>query len=182
LNYIFESERLRFRNWVGEDLPKMAAINANEEVMQFFSSAQTKEQTQQFISRMKAQFEAKGFCYFAVETLADNEFIGFIGLSEQTYQADFTPCVDIGWRLSKVHWGKGYATEGAKRVLQYGFEELKLEKVLSIAPVINTASQKVMQKIGMQKVKTFDHSLLLYNERLKKCVLYVVEKHRDIDK
>lgn len=160
----------------------MAAINANEEVMQFFSSAQTKEQTQQFISRMKAQFEAKGFCYFAVETLADNEFIGFIGLSEQTYQADFTPCVDIGWRLSKVHWGKGYATEGAKRVLQYGFEELKLEKVLSIAPVINTASQKVMQKIGMQKVKTFDHSLLLYNERLKKCVLYVVEKHRDIDK
>jgi RimJ/RimL family protein N-acetyltransferase len=174
MKYLFTSERLGFRNWIDADLPKIAAINANEDVMQYFPSTQTKEQTQQIITRMQKQFETKGFCYFAVETLTNNEFIGFIGLSVQTYEADFTPCIDIGWRFGRTFWRNGYATEGAKRVLEYGFQELKLKKILSIAPLINKPSQHVMQKIGMRKVKTFTHSLFLDNERLKECVLYEV--------
>ncbi len=118
MDYIFTSQRLGFRNWLDSDLPKMAAINADEEVMRFFPSTQTKAKTEEFIKRMQAQFEKHGFCYFAVEILESKALIGFIGLSEQTYKADFTPCVDIGWRLGRTHWGKGYATEGAKRVLQ----------------------------------------------------------------
>ncbi len=172
MDYIFTSQRLGFRNWLGTDLPKMAAINADKEVMKFFPSTQAEAKTEEFIKRMQTQFEKHGFCYFAVEILETNELIGFIGLSEQTYEADFTPCVDIGWRLCKTHWGKGYATEGAKRVLQYGFEDVGLDRILSIAPVLNKASESVMQKIGMHKVTTFEHSLLRDNKELKECVLY----------
>lgn len=173
--YTFQSERLGFRNWKDSDLSAMAAISANPAVMEFFPNTQSKEHTQAFIKRMQVAFEEKGFCYFAVDTLADQNFIGFIGLCEQTYETDFTPCVDIGWRLDPKFWGKGYATEGAKRCLQYAFEDLNLEEVLSIAPQINTKSIKVMDKIGMKKIKTFEHPLLLQDERLKSCVLYGIK-------
>ena len=174
MNYLFTSQRLGFRNWEGADLPKMALINADSEVMRYFKSTQTQDQTMQFIARMQRQFEIRGFCYFAVDTLESNEFIGFIGISEQTYEADFTPCIDIGWRIGKKHWGKGYATEGAKKVLKYAFDELSVDRLLSTAPIVNTASENVMLKIGMQKVKTFEHPLLQDNERLKECVLYEI--------
>ena len=72
-----------------------------------------------------------------------------IGLSEQSYEAPFTPCVDIGWRLKPTFWHMGLATEGAKRCLKYGFQDIQLSKIFSVAPVINTPSIHVMKKIGM---------------------------------
>jgi len=173
--YLFASKRLGFRNWKDSDLPKMAVINSDPTVMKHFPGTQSKEQTAEFIVRMKKQFETNRFCYFAVDELEKEEFIGFIGISEQTYEADFTPCIDIGWRIAAQHWDKGFATEGAKKVLAYAFNELGLDRILSIAPMVNTASEHVMQKIGMQKVKTFEHSLLKDNERLKQCVLYEIK-------
>src|SRR5687768_8719107 len=113
--YIFKSERLGFRDWESTDIEKMVKINADEKVMEFFPGVVTKEQTIEFVERMKRQFSNKGFCYFAVDILENNEFIGFIGLSEQTYNADFAPCIDIGWRINSNEWNKGFATEGAKR-------------------------------------------------------------------
>lgn len=174
MDYFFTSQRLGFRNWLDSDLSEMAVINADIEVMEYFPSIQTEDQTHQFINRMQKQFASKGFCYFAVEIIETQEFIGFIGLSEQTYQADFTPCIDIGWRINRNFWGKGYATEGARKVLCFAFEELKIKKILSIASAINTSSENVMKKIGMQKVKVFEHSLLKDNTRLKECVLYEI--------
>lgn len=174
--YLFKSERLGFRKWISSDLSEMAKINADPEIMKFFPKTQTTEETQSFIERMQKQFTEFGYCYFAVELLADSEFIGFIGIAYQTYQADYTPCTDIGWRLSKKHWGKGYATEGAKRCLEYAFQNLGLIKIFSIAPKTNENSEAVMTKIGMSKVKEFDHPLLLDNNRLKVCVLYEIER------
>lgn len=174
MSYLFTSQRLGFRTWLHSDLPKMAAINADVDVMKYFPEIQSAKQTQQFIDRMQKLYSKKGFCYFAVELLERNELIGFIGLSEQNFEADFTPCVDIGWRLNKAYWAKGYATEGAKRVLQFAFSTLKLEQVVAIAPVINKGSEKVMQKIGMQKIKTFNHPLMVDIERLRECVLYEI--------
>lgn len=174
LDYQFISERLGFRNWHDADLSKMALINADVEVMEYFQNTQSLEQTQDFMTRMNNQFIDNGYCYFAVDRLETKEFIGFIGVSHQSYEADFTPCIDIGWRLDKKYWGNGFATEGAKRVLSYAFDELKLDKILSIAPVVNLASESVMKKIGMQKVKTFEHALLKNNKRLKECVLYEI--------
>ncbi len=130
--YIFTSERLGFRNWNLTDIDKMHEINSDEKVMEFFPNILTRRQTEEFIKRMKKQYENKGFCYFAVDKLDNNDFLGFIGLSEQTYQADFTPCVDIGWRIKSSEWNKGFASEGAKKCLDYALNELKLEKVFTI--------------------------------------------------
>ena len=98
--------------------------------------------------------------------------IGFIGLSAQDYECEFTPFVDIGWRLAKHTWNKGYATEGAKRCLSYAHETLKLKEIYAVTPMLNKKSERIMQKIGMTKVGTFEHPLLLNDERLKMCVLY----------
>ncbi len=173
--YLFTSERLGFRNWTDEDLPQLTAINADPEVMEFFPNVLTQDQSAVFIQRMKTQFSENGFCYFAVDRLDTSEFIGFIGLATQTYEAEFTPCVDIGWRLSAKFWGNGYATEGARRCLQFGFEEINLPNIKSVCPAINTRSERVMQKIEMTKVKEFDHSLLTDYPDLERCVLYEME-------
>lgn len=170
--YIFTSKRLGFRNWTPLDIDLLYEININEEVMQFFRSTQTKKQTKNFIVRMQNQYHNKKYCYFAVDTLASKEFIGFIGLSLQTFKSDFTPAIDIGWRLHPKFWNKGYATEGAKKCLEYGFHQLNLKKIIAVAPKINLPSVLVMQKIGMTKIKEFQHPLLLAHPNLKECVLY----------
>lgn len=170
--YIFTSDRLGFRKWTSTDIDKIHQINSDEKVMEFFPNIPTIEQTIEFVERMQKQFENKGFCYFAVDKLEDNEFIGFIGLSEQTYEADFTPCVDIGWRIKSSEWNKGFASEGARKCLEYALNELKLESIYSIAPKINKKSEHIMTKIGMKKQYEFEHSLLVKFEQLKTCVLY----------
>ncbi len=174
--YIFTSPRLGFRNWITEDLEIMSEINANANVMEFFPSTQTKEQTAGFIERMQQMFVRTGFCYFAVDDLEDGRLIGFIGLAEQNYEADFTPCIDIGWRLHPNAWYKSYATEGAKACLDYAFNTLKLDKVYATAPLVNIKSIAVMKKIGMQEAGTFVHPLLVSDERLKDCALYVMSR------
>ena len=180
-DFLFTSERLGFRNWTAEDIPLMAAINADREVMHFFPATQSAQQTADFVARMQKSYHDNGFCYFAVDTLVDGAFIGFIGLAVQTFQASFTPCVDIGWRLAKKNWNRGYATEGAKRCMQYGFNELNLQKILALAPKINTPSERVMKKTGMKKVSEFLHPMLLDNNRLKECVLYEITRHAVAD-
>lgn len=172
--YVFTSERLGFRNWVEDDVPKMTAVNTNPEVMRYFPALQGREQTLSFIERMQKQFEEKGFTYFAVEELASKEFIGFIGLSVPAFDADFTPCIDMGWRLDKKFWNNGYATEGAKRCIEYGFEVLEIDTLVAICPEVNKPSEAVMKKIGMTKKLTFSHPLLQDNEELRNCVLYQI--------
>lgn len=173
-NYLFTSNRLGFRNWKTTDVDLLSQINADKKVMQFFPSTPTKKATEDFILRMQEQFSKKQFCYFAVELLNTQQFIGFIGLSEQTYESEFNPSIDIGWRLAKEFWHKGYATEGAKACLAYGFHQLKLDTIISVAPIINIPSISVMQKIGMQKVYEFKHPFLLDYPKLVTCVFYEI--------
>jgi RimJ/RimL family protein N-acetyltransferase len=172
--YIFTSLRLGFREWRSTDLTQMAAINANPSVMEFFPSTQSIDQTADFINRNQQLFSEQRFCYFAVELLSSREFIGFIGLSQVKFEAPFTPCVDIGWRLGSSHWGKGYATEGALRCLEYAQTVLKLKEVFSMAPVTNIRSIEVMIKIGMKKNSNFIHPLLNDHVTLKNCSLYSI--------
>ena len=174
--YLFKSARLGFRNWIESDRAKMAKINANPKVMEFFPNTQDVQTTNNFIARMQKQFIEKGFCYFAVDKLENNEFIGFIGISEQTFQSEFTPCIDIGWRLDTAEWGKAYATEGGKRCLQFAFEEIGLESILSFCPAVNISSENVMRKIGMIKKAEFKHSLLKDYKDLENCVVYEIGK------
>ena len=82
------------------------------------------------------------------------------------------PAVDIGWRLNSQSWGKGYATEGAQACLNYGFNQLHLKSIISIAPKINIPSENIMKRIGMKKVQEFKHPLLKQFPLIEDCVLY----------
>ena len=150
----------------------MSKINADKNVMEYFPSTQNQKQTKDFIKRMRKSYDENGYCYFAVDVLETGEFTGFIGLSFQDYEADFTPCIDIGWRLKKSAWGKGFATEGAKACLDYGFHQLNLKSIVAIAPELNLKSQQVMKKIGMTKNGVFLHPNIDEGDPLKPCVLF----------
>jgi len=153
----------------------MAAINADPDVMRHFPAVQSEEETRGFIERNQAMQAERGHCYFAAELRATGEVVGFIGLAYQDYEADFTPCVDIGWRLSPKVWGKGLATEGARACLDFAFNDLRLAEVVAIAVLANTPSIRVMEKIGMKHKGTFMHPALADFPKLKKCVLYRLE-------
>lgn len=172
--YLFQSKRLGFRTWNSSDIEKMSRIDTDSQAMEFMPTIKSLQETSAFVTRMQRLFNEKGYCYFAVDVLENSQFVGFIGLAEQTYEADFTPCVDIGWRLDPRCWDRGYATEGAKRCLSFGFEELNLREIYAISPIINIRSINVIEKIGMVKVKEFIHPQLRNNERLRDCVLYQV--------
>lgn len=174
-NYIFTSDRLGFRNWQESDINKMALINADSKVMEFFPSCIDIKETSRFIHRMQIQFEKTKYCFFAVERLDNSNFIGFIGLMYQNYEISFAPYIDIGWRLAKNEWNKGFATEGALKCLDYAFNTLDLNSVLSVCPITNIQSEKVMRKIGMKPIKTFLHPLLKEHPTLQKCILYEIK-------
>ena len=170
-NYLFRSERLGFRNWNKNDLDAMTAINLDPRVMEFFPSTQNREQTTAFIERMQKSFREKNYCYYAVDE-PGGELIGFIGFMDKDFVSDFTPAVDIGWRLSTAQWNKGYAFEGAKACMNYGFETLGFEKIISLAPQINERSEKIMKRLGMYKRGEFKHPELDAHPHLQPCVVY----------
>jgi RimJ/RimL family protein N-acetyltransferase len=172
--YLFTSKRLGFRTWKATDLTAFAALNADAQVMRYFPNTRTKSETKALLSRLQTHFNTHGFTYFATEILETGEFIGFIGLAHQTYAAPFNPAVDIGWRLKQDVWKNGYATEGAKQCLSYAFTTLNLESIIAVCTQNNIPSQRVMQKIGMQKMGVFNHPALLDYPHLKTCLWYQI--------
>jgi len=169
-----ETPRLLLRDWRESDIEPFARMNADEEVMRYFIKALTYEETVKFYEVIQAEFQECGYGLYAVETKEDGEFIGFIGFHRATFEADFTPCTEIGWRLKKESWGRGYATEGASACLRHGFQTLGLDKVYSFTADVNTPSKRVMAKIGMHFVKYFDHPRVAKDSPLCKHVLYAI--------
>lgn len=172
MNYIFTSERLGFRTWVPNDLEPFTELNADVEVMQHFPSTLTPTETSNLINRIDKHFEEYGYGFYAVDYLPENKFIGFIGLSHPSFETDFTPCIEIGWRLNAKYWNRGLATEGAQRCLEFAQQELKLAEIYSFTIPKNLASQRVMQKIGMQFVEKFNHPRFEKDSPFSKHVLY----------
>jgi RimJ/RimL family protein N-acetyltransferase len=168
------TERLLLRRWREADRAPFAAMNADPRVMKHFPGLLTREQSDALIDRIEEGFEQRGYGLWAVEIVASGEFAGFVGLSIPRFDAHFTPCVEIGWRLAAEHWGHGYATEGARRVLEFAFAEAGLEDLVSFTVPANKASIRVMEKIGMthNPAEDFDHPLLSPDSPLRRHVLY----------
>ncbi len=177
-DYIIKTNRLGLRNWQRKDTISATKMNANNTVREFFPNTMSQIETEAFIKNMQQHFATHGYCYFAVDELETLEFIGFIGLSNQTFKSDFTPCVDIGWRLLPEFWGKGYATEGALACINFAFRTLELKEVYAIAPELNLKSQRIMQKIGMSKYVNFVHPKIDKNNSLRNCVAYRILKEK----
>jgi RimJ/RimL family protein N-acetyltransferase len=168
------TKRLLLRRWLPEDYLPFAALNADRRVMEHFPSTMPKEQSDALAHRIEAHFEQHGFGLWAVEVPGLAPFIGFIGLLVTSFEAPFTPCVEIGWRLAAEHWGRGYAVEGARRVLTFGIEELSLPEIVSFTTVGNVRSRRVMERIGMTRDQDgdFEHPRLPEGHPLRPHVLY----------
>ena len=170
--YIFQSQRLGFRKWNENDLAQLHELCADEEVMKYFVKTLNLEETKALYGRLVAQFDQHGYGLYAIDLLNSKEFIGFIGFLYCDFDAPFTPCVEIGWRLHKKHWNKGLATEGALRCLEYGRINLGFEETYSFTAINNRASERIMQKIGMTKKGEFDHPKVPNDHPLERHHLY----------
>jgi 3-dehydroquinate dehydratase/shikimate dehydrogenase len=171
---IIRTKRLILRPWREEDLQSFAELNADPRVMEFFPSVLTREESDQMAERIQKKMGERGWGLWAVSIPNGADFIGFIGLATQTFRAHFTPTVEVGWRLAYPFWGKGYATEGAKAALAYGFETLKLSEIVSFTSIQNRRSRAVMERIGMHhnSKDDFDHPKLPEGHPLCRHVLY----------
>src|SRR4029077_20429589 len=109
----------------------------------------TREQSDAFAGHARQGIEERGWGLWAVEVTEAERFIGYVGLAEPRFEAHFTPAVEVGWRLTRDAWGNGYATEAARVALAFGFDELKLDEIVSFTAVINERSRRVMERLGM---------------------------------
>jgi RimJ/RimL family protein N-acetyltransferase len=173
---LIATERLILRPWKNEDLIPYAEMNADPEVREFFPSILTREQSDAEVLHFQATYKRDGFCMFAAELNATGQFAGFIGLQTMNFVVPLVaqPTVEIGWRLSRMHWEKGLATEGARGAIQYAFGTLKLREVVAITVPCNLRSRRVMEKIGMKHHPEldFDHPRIPEGHPLRAHVLH----------
>lgn len=168
------TERLWLRNWRKEDFEPFAALNADPEVMAHFPSTLDRTQSDDLALRIAADLEARHWGLWAVEVAGERTFIGFVGLAEATFEAAFTPAVEVGWRLARRAWGNGYATEGARAALDLAFTELGLPEVVSFTSTGNRRSRAVMERLGMHRDPSddFQHPRVPEGSTLRHHVLY----------
>ena len=167
--------RLRLRNWQVEDLPSWIAMNSDPITLKYFPRTFTEAESRASFERIKSFLELNKFGLWAAEEKETEKFMGFIGLSEQNVEGiAFTPCIEIGWRLDREYWGRGYATEGALEVLKFGQESLKFDQIFSYTSRINSPSINVMKKIGLRARSEldFDHPKIQAGELLRDHVVF----------
>lgn len=172
----FETHRLFLRQWKPSDREPFAALNADPRVMQFFPSSLSRTESDAVADRCESLIQERGWGFWAAELKATGAFIGFVGLNTPSPLLPFSPCVEIGWRLAFEYWGKGLATEAAKRAMHVGFHSLGLEEIVSFTAVGNLRSRAVMTRIGMHEYGTFEHPAVLEGSPLRPHCLYRLKK------
>lgn len=175
------TDRLLLRRWREADLAPWAEMNADPEVREHLGPVLTREQSDASVARFEADFEQRGFGWWALEVRATGEFIGFTGFDVLDETTPATG-VEIGWRLARRAWGHGYATEAARAALAHGFGPLALPEILAVTAAANRRSQAVMRRLGMTRDPAEDFDDLDHPEGpLRRQVLYRLrrEAHRD---
>lgn len=170
-NIFIETPRLILRDWLEGDIIPFISMNADPQVMEYFLSTLTPDESKNMVERIRRKINECGYGLFAVEEKDSGEFIGFTGFQKVGFDADFTPAVEIGWRLRRESWGKGYATEAAKACLEYAVD-LPFDEVYSFTTLSNKRSERVMQKIGMSRVGEFEHPNVPESHPFKRHILY----------
>lgn len=172
-----QTPRLVLRRWHEDDLPPMAEINADPQVMRWIrdGSVRDLDRTAGDIERWEEEWDEEGFGLFAVELLASGELAGFAGLSVPRFLPEVLPAVEIGWRLGRQYWGQGYASEAAHAALEFAVQDRGLDRVISISRVGNDASENVMRKLGMVLERETTHPV--YGHPLRVHAIDLTEFH-----
>jgi RimJ/RimL family protein N-acetyltransferase len=171
---ILNTPRLILRGWCDADRVAFARMNADARVMEFLPRTLTRVESDGFIARVEEHLRVNGFGLYAAELRDERAFVGFVGIWRVGFEAAFTPCVEIGWRLAAEYWGRGLATEGAMAVAEHAFKDLGLEEIVSFTVPGNVRSRRVMEKIGMTRDLggDFDHPHVTKGNLLRRHVLY----------
>ena len=172
------TQRLILRRWRESDREPFAQMNADAEVMEYFPARLARQESDALIGQLERHHQDYGFGLWAVEEASTGAFVGLIGLNTPKFQAHFTPTVEVGWRLVRAFWGKGYATEGARRAISYGFEVIGLTEIVSFTAKSNQRSIAVMKRLGMtyREADDFDYPRLPAGHVLQRHVLYRLNK------
>ncbi|HEY4343182.1 MAG TPA: GNAT family N-acetyltransferase [Parvibaculum sp.] len=173
-----KTERLILRQWREDDFDVFAAMAADPQVMEFLLPLPDRAASDAIAERLKAHITEHGFGFWALEAPGVAPFIGFTGLLHVGSEAPYAPAVEIGWRLARAHWGKGYAMEAAKASLEHGFGPLRLDEIVALTVPANVRSQQVMRRIGMARNEAddFDHPRVPEGHPLKRHVLYRIKR------
>lgn len=173
------TERLILRPWRDSDYAPFAELNADPEVMRFFPEPLDTARSDAMADRIRDHIDTNGWGLWAVEVPGVADFIGFIGLAPIPFEAHFTPALEVGWRLARPYWGRGYAPEGARAALEHAFHVLGVDEIVSMTTPANLASQSVMQKLGLTRdpADDFDHPRLPAWEH-RRHVLYRLPRGR----
>jgi RimJ/RimL family protein N-acetyltransferase len=171
---VLRTDRLVLRPLRDADLEPFAALNADPQVMQFFPKPLTRAESDAVAGRMREHLARHGFGFWAVEAPGVAELVGAVGLLVPSFEAPFTPCVEVGWRLARDYWGRGYATEAASAALAFGFDRLGLDEIVSFTVPANLPSRRVMERLGMTRspADDFEHPFLPAGHPLCHHVLY----------
>lgn len=173
MQHKIKTGRLLLRQWTERDLEPFAAMGADAEVMRYFPATLDRHGSDAMGRRCQALIEERGWGFWAAEEVGTGEFIGFIGLHVPTAELPCSPCVEVGWRLARKHWGHGFATEGARACLAFAFSELQLSEVVAFTSIHNHRSQAVMQRLGMGRDRSnFKHPSLPDHHWLSEHCLY----------
>lgn len=167
-----EGPRLRLRPWRDEDLAPLAAINADPAAMRHFAAPMSRAESDAWAGRLRANLDAHGWGFWAVERLAEPGCIGAVGLLHIPWEAAFTPAVEIGWRIAPACQGRGFAEEAARLSLAAGFGPIGLTEVVAFTVPANGASRRLMDKLGMAAAGIFQHPRLPEGHPLRPHLLY----------
>ena len=168
--------RLLLRPFEERDRAPFIAMNADPDVMRFFASTLAPEKSDEHIARYARQLERDGFSFLTVEHRGTGAYLGIVGMQVMSTVVPGLPqpAVEIGWRLARAAHGQGYATEGARAVVQHAFQVLALHELVAITATGNVASRHVMQKLGMvyRSEYTFEHPMVPEGHVHRQHVLY----------
>lgn len=175
----YRTDRLVLRQWQWDDLDPFVELNADPAVMRYFPNLGTRDGAKASIDTWMGEIDERGWSNWAVETTDSRQFIGFVGITNPKRALHFTPCVEIGWRLAKQYWHRGYATEAAKKALEIGFVEIGLGEIVSFTSAINNPSRAVMARLGMKNTdEDFDHPALPNGSELQRHCLYKITRQQ----
>jgi RimJ/RimL family protein N-acetyltransferase len=171
--------RLLLRPWCDADVAAFAAMSADPAVMEYLRPLAEPGAAEAWTAGARAHWREHGFGQWVVEIPGEASFIGVVGLGRVAYEAHFTPAVEVAWRLARAFWGRGYASEAARAVLDYGFETLGLAEIVALTVPANRRSRRVMEQLGMTRAPEddFDHPRLPEGP-LRRHVLYRLRRPR----
>jgi len=178
---VLHTDRLLLREWTAADRDAFAEMSRDPAVMEYlYPGPLSREESDAAADRIQAHFQLRGFGFWVLEIPSVTSFAGLVGLAVPRFDARFTPCVEVGWRLARGHWGRGYAVEAAAAAMSHGFHHLGLEEIVAMTVPGNVRSWRVMENLGMKRDPRddFEHPMLPEGHPLRHHVLYRKKRMR----